>query len=44
MIKNLGFPNIVEKKLEGCINYVHTSSAVNLLLIGCPKKTCSKNS
>ena len=42
MIKNLGFPNVVEKKLEGCVNYVRTSSAANLLLIGCPKKHVAK--
>lgn len=43
MIKNLGLPNVVEKKLEGCVNYVHTSSkSANLLLLGCPQKYISK--
>ena len=43
MIKNLGLPNAIEKKLDGCVNYVRTSSAtINLLLIGCPQKHISK--
>lgn len=43
MIKNLGFPDVVEKKLEGCVNYVRTSSkTANLLLLGCPPKYISK--
>ena len=38
-IKDLGFPEIVEKKLIGCVNYTRTASAsANILLVGCPQR------
>lgn len=41
-IKDLGFPQVVEKKLKGFVNYARASSSANLLLIGCPEKYVSK--
>ena len=43
MIKELGFPEVIEKKLTGCVNYTRTTSTpANLLLVGCPERHLQK--